>query len=540
MEMAKKLDLRGLDKAVTNYCLARAYTCDDGFYPYLVDILGYADLYEPFHGPMAQHTTFPRYKRYTPDEKVPLGDDRRRRYKMIQACRGSFKSSISTIGYATWLIARETTLTNACNIRILIGSEVLALAKSFVRAIRQIMEHEPRWRELFGNHKGEMRSGRWTDNEITSVFRTISRLKEPTVSTIAIDAPRSGNHYDVIIADDLETERASASREQIEKCWDFYRLLHPLLEPDGEMMLVSTRWHYDDIYNRILKDNENDSEDEQYCVFIMPAQTEDKKLTFPTRFTADHLSHLRKRHGSYLFSCQFLLKPIAEEDQIFKKDWIHYAPQSIWSNTKLRSFIGADFAYTEQRRLETGEVKRADYTVIIGGVVDEYWNYYIKQVFRERCSTLEALHALFKMFYDMGALKAGLQKYDRAQVDESIYQYGYRLGKHPRMEYIPYPSTQSKNDRIKTTLQPLFEAGKIFVLPGLEWLESELLDFPRATYDDGLDALCNLVRVSKPPAKIAEKRKTSAIEKHIRALHKGRLRYLSGRYKVDRDAWKTP
>jgi predicted phage terminase large subunit-like protein len=540
LETAKTLDKKGLDKAVTNYCLARAYTSDDGFYPYLKDILGYGDLYEPFHGPMVQAVTKPTHKTFTPTEKIGLVTGHRRRYKMIQACRGSFKSSVCTFGYATWLIAKEYTETGACNIRILIGSEVLDLAKSFVRAARQIMEQEPRWLDLFGDHRGDIKGRRWTDNGLTSRFRTLSRLKEPTISTIALDAPRAGNHYDVIIADDLETERASASREQIEKCWEFYRLMHSLLEPKGEMILVSTRWHYDDIYSRILKANVEDSEEHQYCVFIMPAETDEGKLTFPTRFPRKHLDHLKKRHGSYLYSCQFLLDPVPEEDRTFKRDWIHYVPQEIWSNTRLRSFMGVDFAYTEQRRVETGEVKQADYTVIIVGVVDEYWNYYIKHAFRDRCSKLTGIRHMFNMFYDNQVLKAGLQKFDRAQVDDVIYQYGHQRGKRPRMEYIPYPGTQSKNERIKTTLQPLFEAGKIFLLPGLDWLEEELLDFPRAAYDDGLDALCNLVRVSKPPASFKEKEKLSPIQKHIKALHAGRVRYLSGRYQVNRDAWKTP
>lgn len=540
MEIAKTLDKKGLDKAVTNYCLARAYTSDDGFYPYLENILGYGDLYLPFHGPMAQATTAPTHKTYKPTEKIGLVTHTRRRYKMIQACRGSFKSSISTFGYATWLIAREYTRTNSCNIRILIGCEVLDLAKGFVRAARQIMEHEPRWVELFGDHRGNIKVRRWTDNGLTSRFRTLPRLKEPTISTIALDAPRSGNHYDVIIADDLETERSSASREQIEKCWEFYRLLHSLLERDGEMILVSTRWHYDDIYSRILRANKDDDEEHQYTTFIMPAETDDGVLTFPDRFSRKHLDHLKLRHGSYLFSCQYLLSPMAEADRTFKREWLHTIDPKIWQNPRLRTFMGVDFAYTEQRRVESGEIRHADYTVIIVACVDEYWNYYIKEVFRERCTKLTGIRKMFDMYYGNQVLKIGLQKWDRAQIDDVIFQYGHQQGKQPRREYIPYPGTQSKGERIKTTLQPGFESGKIFLLPGTDWLEEELLDFPRGAYDDGLDALCNLVRVSKPPTGFKEKEKLSGIQKHIKALHSGRLRYLSGRYAVDRDAWKTP
>ena len=529
-----------MDKAITNYCLARAYVSDDGFYWYLRDVLGYTDLYEPFHGPMAEHCVKSTHKLFTPDVKTRVTGKYNHRYKMIQACRGSFKSSIGTMGYATWLVAREFTLTNACNIRILIGSEVLALAQGFVRACKQIMEHEQRWVDLFGDHKGNIKGRAWSDQGLTSRYRTMARLKEPTISTIALDAPRAGNHYDVIIADDLETERASASRDQIEKCWDFYRLLHSLLEPEGEMILVSTRWHYDDIYSRILKYNKEDDDEHQYCVFIMPAETEKGALTFPDRFSRKHLDHLKRRHGSYLYSCQFLLDPIPEADKTFKREWLQYVPANIWKeNRRWRLFLAVDFAYTEQARIESGEVRKADYTVIMAGAVDEGWNYYIREVFRKRCTKLEGIKEMYRMYYAHHCLDTGLQKYDRSQVDDVLMQYGHSFGKRPRWTYIPYPGLQSKNERIKTVLQPMFEAGKIFIPPGLDWLEEELFDFPRGAFDDGLDTLCNLIKIAKPPTKFSVKDTITGLQKHIKALHKGRSRQLDGTYTDTKDGWKT-
>lgn len=545
MQSARKYRKQKAGKSVVNYCLARAYTSDDGFYDYCHDILGFRDMYEGFHRPLCEHTVEPTHTLYTPDDKKPVGAAIKRRYRMIQACRGSFKSSVSTVGYATWLIAKEYTLTDACNIRILIGSEVLELAKAFVRGCRQVMEFEPRWRELFGDHKGDIKGRYWTDNGLTSRFRTLTRLREPTVSTIALDAPRAGFHYDVIIADDLETERSSASREQISKCWDFYRLLHSLLEPDGEMLLVSTRWHYDDIYSRILKENEKDDDEHQYCVFIMPAESKTGELTFPTRFTKKHLDHMKIRHGSYLYSCQFLLNPVPSKDKTFRLDWIKLNPPDIWvrKDTRLRNFMGVDFAYTEQTRSTSGELKRADYTVIIVGAVDEYWNYYIRKFFRDKCTKLKAIQTMFDMFYSEQCVQIGLQRFDRSQVDDMIVQYGHSIRKNPHREYVSYPSSitsgdNQKNERIMTTLQPLMEAGKLHFLPGMDWLEAELMDFPLGSHDDGLDALCNLVKISLPPPGYKKKEKLSFIAKHIHALKKGRIRYLDGSYAGKSDDWK--
>jgi len=534
LQTARRLDREGLDTEVTNYCLARAYISDDGFYYYLQHILGYSNpkdplnkqFYEPFHRPICDLTT-----------------NTKSRYKMIQACRGSFKSSISTIGYATWLIARDFIINGDCNVRILIGSEVLALANSFVRAVRQVLESNPKFMKLFGNHKGDIKGRNWTDTSLTSRFKTIATQHEPTVSSIAVDAPRAGYHYDYIIADDLETERASATRDQIEKCWDFYRLMHSLLEPDGEMTLVSTRWHYDDIYSRILKANEDDLEDEKYQVLVAPAEDEDGNLTFPTRFSREHLEHLKRRHGSYLFSCQYLLQPVAKEDQVFLREWINYVPVGFeLSRRRFRIFIGADFAYTEQERIDRGHVRKADFTTVITVAVDEAWNYYVIDWYRERCSKLEAIEEMFRQYYLHGAIDVGLQKFDRAQIEDVIVQYGYQSRRQPHMTWITYPNKQAKNARIMTTLQPLLESGKFYILRGMEWLMEELMDFPLGAFDDGLDSLCNAVKVSKPPPGYKDVKPEGRLLKHIKSLHsKTSSRKLNGQ-KINDDvpAWKRP
>jgi phage terminase large subunit-like protein len=228
-------------------------------------------------------------------------------------------------------------------------------------------------------------------------------------------------------------------------------------------------------------------------------------------------------------------------------DWIKLNPPDIWTRTdiNLKNYMGCDFAYTEQTRSTSGELKKADYTVHIVAAVDEYWNYYIRQVFREKCSKLKGIEKLFELFYGNNCIKAGLQKFDRSQIDEIIYQYAHKVRKNPgkRLEYISYPHSvtagaNQKNERIATTLQPLMEAGKLHFLPGMEWLEAELIDFPLGAHDDGLDALCNLVVVSKPPRGFKVNRPLSFIAKHIEALKKGRIRRLDGNYDNDPDAWK--
>ncbi len=499
--------------------MARAYVCNDGFFFYCRDVLGYKDLYRPFHQPICDHV---------------VAKDR---FKLLQAARQSFKSSIGTIGYATWRIAKETIETGECNIRILIASEVKELAQEFSKAIINMVQ-EPRWKELYGDHKGADRRGGWGMYSFTSKFRTLARIKEPTITFMSMDAPKTGFHFDLIIADDLEAERNSASRDQIERCWDFYRLQMSLLEPEnGQMSLISTRWHYDDIYARIIERNEEDEEGERYRIFIKPARTKDGELTWPERFTHERLAGLLQKQGSYIFSCQYLLDPVPPEDRTFKQEWIKYVnPTDFEQGRKYRVFTGADFAYTPQRNVDRGESRLADYTVIFTAAVDDRWNYYIMDWYRKRCTKLEAVQELFRQYETHKSIQIGLQKNDKIMVDDTIIHFAHsRRVFQPRREYITYPAANSKFDRIETVLQPIFESQKMFILPNMKWLEDELMDFPRGAHDDGLDALVNLVHISRPAAGTKMKKpKLSDIQRRIQYLKKG-INNPEG----DERSWKT-
>lgn len=519
MELAGHLKAREADELDIRYCLARAYACDDGFFEYCRDVLDFTDLYSPFHRPICDHLT----------TDAP--------FRMLQACRGSFKSSIATIGQSTRNIAKEFIETGAVNQRILIASEVLDLSKKFVQAVGEILQ-SPKWMYLYGDHRRDGKGG-WGRSEFTSRYRSLWRLKEPTVSAMSLDSPKTGFHYEKIIADDLETERASATRDQIDKCWDFYRLLYSLLEPHGSTLdLVSTRWHYDDIYSRILDRNKDDAPEERFQVLIKPAREPDGTLAFPTRFDEDKLAALRAKQSNYIFSCQYLLDPVPPEDRVFKEDWIRYADlHTLRKDSKYRIIMGVDLAYTEKKAIERGYgYKLADYTVILTAAIDDRWNYVLLDSFRGRVSKLEAVREIFRQFNTHKAITIGMQKNDKLLIEDTVEQYAFQARQFiPRIEYISYPSRASKEERIITGLAPVFESGKIYLQSSMKWLEQELLDFPRGAHDDALDALANLVYVSRPAVPTKKKTTMNDLQKRISYLKRGIVYDNEG----DAKSWKN-
>lgn len=164
--------------------------------------------------------------------------------KLIVMPRGTFKSSVGVVAYAVWLII------NNPNIRILIDSEKYENSKNFIREIKGKLT-EKRASDIFGSFQSK--SG-WNEGEITVAQRT-RNLKEATVTASGIGAGKTGQHYDVILWDDLNTEENSQSAEMRQKIIRHYRMNISILEPDGIMSGTATRYAVDDVVGHIL-DNE--------------------------------------------------------------------------------------------------------------------------------------------------------------------------------------------------------------------------------------------------------------------------------------------
>ncbi len=196
------------------------------FLLFLREVLGYVDIVDKTHYPIVEVLTDPT-----------------KRFKMFLLPRGGLKTSICSIGYSIWSLTKNPEL------RILIDSKTLDRSKMILFAIKEHLEFGERFRELYGEWKS---LPGWQESSITIPFRTQAH-KEPSVQTGGVDSPQTGGHYDLIIADDLHDEKnveSEASRNKVILHW---KTLFPILEPDGEMIVVGTRWHWDDLYGYILK-----------------------------------------------------------------------------------------------------------------------------------------------------------------------------------------------------------------------------------------------------------------------------------------------
>ena len=119
-----------------------------------------------------------------------------KRHRLILMPRFSFKSSICTIAYSLWKLARNSDL------RILIYSDAATKAEGFLTSIRNHIEGKVKgstFREKFGQWETNPdKGGTWNNSQIIISERQ-GGSAEPSIDTGGIETSKIGFHYDIII-----------------------------------------------------------------------------------------------------------------------------------------------------------------------------------------------------------------------------------------------------------------------------------------------------------------------------------------------------
>jgi len=162
--------------------------------------------------------------------------------KLIVCPRGAFKSSIAAVAYPIWL------LINNPNLRILLDSEIFTNSRNFIREIKGHLE-SPDFIDLFGNWKTKHD---WTQSTLSVAARSIIK-KESSITAGGVGTVKTGQHFDVIIGDDLNSHKNSATQDGRQKVIEHYRYYTSLLDPGGTIVIIGTRYAEDDVIGYILE-----------------------------------------------------------------------------------------------------------------------------------------------------------------------------------------------------------------------------------------------------------------------------------------------
>jgi len=279
--------------------LRRYYEKKSNLWHFCRDILDYPDIDNNLH-------------RWLCDEHAKPG-----RAKAYFLPRGHLKSSIITIGAVIQTVLRNP------NVRILLANATEGNACKFLQAIEQHIRTNPIITALWGHLIPQnLNNVRWSAHEME-----LNRTKifpEPTIQAIGVGGNLVSRHYDLIIYDDIVNNKNSATDTLRTKCHDWYQMTTPLLEPGGSRWMLGTRYHFEDMYDKVIPD---DSWEVKIRKVI-----ERGKFIFPQKFNQQVLDEIkREMKNDYLFQSQYYNDPIDFENATFRQSQIKYyerLPQS--------------------------------------------------------------------------------------------------------------------------------------------------------------------------------------------------------------------
>lgn len=225
---------------------------DDGVLMEPIPVIG-MDFQETPHALL-----FKQFLEYKPGEHAAFGDlDLVFKKRMILWPRGLFKTSAI-------VVKTVQTILNYPNIRICFLTGGDQLAKRQLARIKRVFEKPTqRFQLLFPEFclKSvlDKKTQKWEDtnpkmgnaHEFTVPARTTDIFAEPTFSISTAKSVKAGSHYDLIIIDDLVNETNYRSIKLLEKVYQDYLDICPLLEPSGFIWMTGTRYSYGDTYERI-------------------------------------------------------------------------------------------------------------------------------------------------------------------------------------------------------------------------------------------------------------------------------------------------
>jgi len=400
--------------------------------------------------------------------------------------RDHLKTSVWTIADTVRLIAADP------NIRLLIANETATNASHFLRRIQAVFERSTMFRWLFPELIPDVGKTKWSESEML-----VPRKKdfpESTVEVMGVGGAVVSRHYNRIKLDDLVGKEASESVEVMKKTIDWYLYCESLLEkPIDPIETYGTRWTHKDLYAWIME-HEQDID-----IFHRKAVSPEGTTLWPERFPLVELDRIRRKIGSFKFSCQYQNEPFDPEHMTFDPGWLRFYELSGWfvdeeAGCVQLQFVGlpkpvrvVPFILTDPAISEKSHAARS--AVVVAGL-DEAERILVLEAFAERCQPVKMIDKIFEMAERWGPMAIVIEgvAYQRA-LKGFIEAECIRRGNWLNVREVRPGSKEGKESRIRG-LQPYAQRGRLWIRRSTcEKLVDEFEAFPLGDTVDILDAL---------------------------------------------------
>ena len=341
-------------------------------------------------------------------------------------------------------------------------------------------------------------------------------LKEEQLEAWGMGKRITGHHFMHIILDDVIDQTNVTTPEQIQKVAEWVGYLVDILDPEGYITIVGTRYHFDDIYARVMRSKVvahrhitrratevrpevEATRKEPLPKDVMPGDLEDPLSETIYEFYDKNM--LREKQAEKLvmtgsdeqFFAQYYNNPISQSTAIFPKPLATY--DELRHSDRARVFIAVDQAFTSH--------SASDDTAIAVGYFDDHDYLWIEECKGLRADWAVVGKELTRLIAIHKPIRVGVEnllfwqfRYIFTSEAKEWQRVNGQIKDWPIVSPIKIPKGGDKTARINITLGAFVRAGRVFVKNTLTTLKQQMEEFPRSRRDDLVDASAMLIALS--------------------------------------------
>lgn len=406
--------------------------------------------------------------------------------------REHYKSTIITYGLTIQDILNDP------EICIGIFSISRPIAKAFLEQIKWELETNEPLKELYPDvlfKDPKKEAPKWTLDDGIIVKRK-SNPKERTVEAHGfIEGLPTSRHYHIRLYDDMIDEKLVTNSDIIKKVVERWQVslnlgskrILPRYGVANVARYVGTRYKYSDVYGHLI-------EKKIAKVRLHPGTEDGTPTGKPVLMPVGLMNQKREEMGAYVFACQILMNPKADEINGYNIEDVQYWWPDMVNTAEMNIYLIVDPASKKKTTSDRTSMK------VLGLHTDN--NVYLLDGIVDRLSLSERTTWLFRLHRKWRPIKTGYEEYglqcDIEHIKEKMDEENHRF------TITPLKGKLAKESRIEKFI-PVVEAQRYWVpfkcvFTDYERRPQDLIrihlqemdDYPVGLHDDTIDCVSRI------------------------------------------------